>query len=94
MEACFLATTNNISNQERKLWTQDCLLKRHDPTIMFRQQTGVQNLVQNIRKSTMPLLLKNYSIAKLTYLGIRLNEIKSSLGNEKKNNRNGVNNQN
>ena len=42
----------------------------------------------------MPLLLKNYSIAKLTYLGIRLNEIKSSLGNEKKNNGNGVNNQN
>ena len=42
----------------------------------------------------MPLLLKNYSIAKLTYLGIRLNEIKSSLGNEKKNNRNGVNDQN
>ena len=42
----------------------------------------------------MSLLFKNYSIAKLTYLGTRLIEMKSYLGNKKKNNRNSVNKQN
>ena len=42
----------------------------------------------------MSLLSKNYSTAKLTYLGIRLYEMKSYLGNKKKNNRNSVNKQN
>ena len=42
----------------------------------------------------MSLLFKNYSVAKLTYLGTRLNEMKSYLGNKKKNNRNSVNKQN
>ena len=39
----------------------------------------------------MSMFFKNYSLAELTYLWIRLNNTKSFLGNTKKTNRNSVN---
>ena len=42
----------------------------------------------------MPLLFKNYSIAEVMYLLIRLNKIRSVLCNTKNTDRNGVNEQN
>lgn len=42
----------------------------------------------------MSMFFKNYSLAELTYLSIRLNNTKSFLGNTKKTNRNSVNMEN
>ena len=47
-----------------------------------------------LQRSTMPLLFKNYSIAEVMYLLIRLNKIRSVLCNTKNTDRNGVNEQN
>lgn len=42
----------------------------------------------------MSMFFKNYSLAELTYLWIRLNNTKSFLGSTKKTNRNSVNMEN
>ena len=74
--------------------TKNNLLCAHSSYLCYTESIISWYQKFSLQSSTMPLLFKNYSLVKVTYLLIRFNKTKFFPRNTKNTDRNGVNKQN